>query len=192
LTLRTLVAHPLERSCPDHVRPAQLGGQGRAVGLFYCTPLSLEIQVVVERHLSQLEFGMALCNASGAEFASSVSRDVVAPPAVEPGKYVLEIALPTLKLGTQSYYLDLGLRSDRGVEDHIVQAIHFDAQRRIRRDPDPPPQGTRGTGTLFLNEKAAAAARAALGHGRGTEIAPTNEARPGGGPGPPESRPRIH
>ena len=45
---------------------------------------------------------------------------------MEPGEYVLEIALPTLKLGTQSYYLDLGLRSDRGVEDHIVQAIHFE------------------------------------------------------------------
>ncbi len=81
---------------------------------------------MVERHLTQLELGMALCNACGAEFASSVSRDVVAPPAVEPGEYVLEIALPTLKLGTQSYYLDLGLRSDRGVEDHIVQAIPFE------------------------------------------------------------------
>ena len=126
MTLRTLVAHPLERSCPDHVRPAQLGGQGRAVGLFYCTPLSLEIQVVVERHLSQLEFGMALCNASGAEFASPLSRDVMAPSALEPGEYVFELALPTLKLSTGSYYLDLGVRSDRGMEDHIVQAIHFE------------------------------------------------------------------
>jgi len=96
------------------------------VGLFYCTPLSLEIQVVVERHLSQLEFGMALCNASGAEFASSVSRDVMAPLAIEPGEYVFELALPTLKLNTGSYYLDLGLLSDRGVEDHILQAIHFE------------------------------------------------------------------
>ncbi len=34
--------------------------------------------------------------------------------------------MPTLKLSTGSYYLDLGLRSDRGMEDHIVQAIHFE------------------------------------------------------------------
>ena len=51
---------------------------------------------------------------------------LMAPSALEPGEYVFEIALPTLKLSTGSYYLDLGLRSDRGVEDHIVQAIHFE------------------------------------------------------------------
>ena len=123
----------------DTRRPPYVNGRARIIStrlnsedragpwaISYGTPLSLEIQVVVERHLSQLEFGMALCNASGAEFASPVSRDVVAPPAVEPGEYVLEIALPTLKLSTGSYYLDLGLRSDRGMEDHIVQAIHFE------------------------------------------------------------------
>src|SRR5271157_759735 len=32
----------------------------------YGTPLSLEVQVVVERPIPQLEFGLALCNASGA------------------------------------------------------------------------------------------------------------------------------
>ena len=123
----------------DTRRPPSLNGRARIISarlnsedragpwaISYGTPLSLEVQVVVERHLTQLEFGMALCNASGAEFASPVSRDVVAPPAVEPGEYVLEIALPTLKLSTGSYYLDVGLRSDRGMEDHIVQAIHFE------------------------------------------------------------------
>ncbi|HKM56753.1 MAG TPA: Wzt carbohydrate-binding domain-containing protein [Isosphaeraceae bacterium] len=89
-------------------------------------PLSLEIQVVVERPIRQLEFGIALCNSSGAEFASPTSRDVTAPVVLDPGEYVFDISLPTLKLSTGSYYLDLGIRSDRGMEDHIVQAIHFE------------------------------------------------------------------
>ena len=77
MTLRTLVAHPLERRV--RIISARLNSEDRAGpwAIFHGTPLSLEIQVVVERHLTQLEFGMALCNASGAEFASSVSRDVV-------------------------------------------------------------------------------------------------------------------
>jgi lipopolysaccharide transport system ATP-binding protein len=110
------------------ITSARLNSEDRAGpwAISYGTPLSLEVQAVVERPVSQLEFGMALCNASGAEFASPMSRDVMAPAVLEPGEYVFEIALPTLKLNTGSYYLDLGLRSDRGVEDHIVQAIHFE------------------------------------------------------------------
>ena len=120
-------------------RPPGLNGRARIISarlnsedkagpwaISYGTPLSLEVQVVVERPISQLEFGIALCNASGAEFASPMSRDVMAPAALEPGEYVFELALPTLKLSTGSYYLDLGVRSDRGMEDHIVQAIHFE------------------------------------------------------------------
>jgi len=120
-------------------RPPHLNGRARIISarlnsedragpwaISYGTSLSLEIQVVVERPIPQLEFGIALCNASGAEFASPMSRDVVAPSTVEPGEYLFEIALPTLKLSTGSYYLDLGVRSDRGMEDHIVQAIHFE------------------------------------------------------------------
>lgn len=123
----------------DIRRPPNMNGRARIISarlnsedkagpwaISYGTPLSLEIQVVVERPLSQLEFGMALCNASGAEFASPVSRDVMPPAVLEPGEYSFEIALPTLKLSTGSYYLDLGIRSDRGMEDHIVQAIHFE------------------------------------------------------------------
>lgn len=123
----------------DIRRPPNMNGRARIISarlnsedkagpwaISYGTPLSLEIQVMVERPLSQLEFGMALCNASGAEFASPVSRDVMPPAVLEPGEYSFEIALPTLKLSTGSYYLDLGIRSDRGMEDHIVQAIHFE------------------------------------------------------------------
>jgi len=107
---------------------ARLNSEDRAGprAISYGTPLSLEVQVVVERPLPQLEFGMALCNASGAEFSSPLSRDVVAPSTVEPGEYLCEFAFQTLKLATGSYYLDLGVRSDREMEDHILQAIHFE------------------------------------------------------------------
>jgi len=92
----------------------------------YGTPVSLELQFVVKRPVPLFEFGIALCSASCAEFGSSLSRDVVAPSTVEPGEYLCEIAFPTLKLCTGSYYFDLGIRSDRGMEDYLLQAIHFE------------------------------------------------------------------
>ena len=123
----------------DYRRPSFLTGRARILAarldsedkagpwaISYGTPLSLEVHVVVERTIPELEFGIALCSASGTEFASPMSRDVMAPFALEPGEYVFEMAFPTLKLNTGSYNLDLGLRSDRGVEDHILQAIHFE------------------------------------------------------------------
>ncbi len=92
----------------------------------YGSYLSLEVHAEVYRPIPECEFGIALCNSSGAEFASPMSRDVMAPAALEPGEYVIELALPTLKLNTGTYFLDLGLRSDRGMEDHILQVIHFE------------------------------------------------------------------
>jgi lipopolysaccharide transport system ATP-binding protein len=92
----------------------------------YGTPLSMQVRISVLRPTPQLDFGMALCNATGAEFASSMGQDAIPQSAMDPGDYLLEIALPTLKLSIGRYCLDVGLRSDRGMEDHIVQAIHFD------------------------------------------------------------------
>jgi hypothetical protein len=55
-----------------------------------------------------------------------MSRDVEPPAGLEPGEYIIKIALPALKLNTGSYNVDLGLRSDRGMEDHVLQAIQFE------------------------------------------------------------------
>jgi lipopolysaccharide transport system ATP-binding protein len=120
-------------------RPAPLNGRARIVSarlvseeragawsIPYGSFLALEVEAVVYREIPEIEFGIALCNASGAEFASPMSRDVEAPAALEPGQYIINLSLPTLKLSTGSYNLDLGLRSDRGMEDHILQAIQFE------------------------------------------------------------------
>jgi lipopolysaccharide transport system ATP-binding protein len=92
----------------------------------YGSFLALEVEAVVYRAIPEIEFGISLCNASGAEFASPMSRDVEAPAALEPGEYIIKIALPALKLNTGIYNVDLGLRSDRGMEDHVLQAIQFE------------------------------------------------------------------
>jgi hypothetical protein len=34
--------------------------------------------------------------------------------------------LPTLKLTPGRYYLEFSLRSDRGVEDHVTEAVFFE------------------------------------------------------------------
>jgi lipopolysaccharide transport system ATP-binding protein len=90
------------------------------------TTLSLEVRIDVLRPLQRLEFGLALCDATGDEFATSMSHDALPLSAIESGEYVLEVALPSLRLSTGSYYLNLGLLSDRGMEDHLVQAIRLE------------------------------------------------------------------
>jgi lipopolysaccharide transport system ATP-binding protein len=88
--------------------------------------ISLEITAIVTRPLSSLEFGLALMNSMGLEVASPMSSDVGPRLSVSPGEYTFVIALPTLKLTPGRYYLEFGLRSDRGMEDHVTEAVFFE------------------------------------------------------------------
>jgi hypothetical protein len=92
----------------------------------YGSRVSLEVTLSVHRSLSSLEFGMALCNSMGVEVASPLSSDVAPRMTVEPGEYTIVVGLPTLKLTPGRYQLDFGLRSDRGTEDHVIDAAFFE------------------------------------------------------------------
>jgi hypothetical protein len=92
----------------------------------YGTPIEMEIVVAAERPMSDLELGLALCIATGYEAASSLSIDAMDSRPIEPGRYVYRVKLPSLRLAPGSYYFGLGLRSERGMEDYIPVAVHFD------------------------------------------------------------------
>ena len=88
--------------------------------------LVLELEVVVNQPIPRLEFGMAVCTNMGNEFASVMGSDSQTPEAIENGKYIFKITLPNLTFNQGRYMLDLGLRSDRGMEDYIREALHFE------------------------------------------------------------------
>lgn len=92
----------------------------------YAKPIELTIQLAVERRLDSLELGLALCAGSGVEIASSLSIDSAMAPTVETGCYEYQVKLPSLKLAPGNYAFGFGLRSERGMEDHVPIAVHFD------------------------------------------------------------------
>ena len=55
-----------------------------------------------------------------------MSSDVGPRLSMSPGEYTFVIGLPTLKLTPGRYYLEFGLRSDRGMEDHVTEAVFFE------------------------------------------------------------------
>ena len=55
-----------------------------------------------------------------------MSSDVGPRLSVSPGEYTFWVRLPTLKLAPGRFYLEFGLRSDRGMEDHVIEAVFFE------------------------------------------------------------------
>ncbi len=96
------------------------------------SPIQLQFRIVVDRAVNDLEFGIALCNAAGTEIASPISSDAVKLPRIEAGEYALDFQLEDLTLCTGLYILDLGIRSDRGMEDHIKEALEIEVEPTIR------------------------------------------------------------
>jgi lipopolysaccharide transport system ATP-binding protein len=92
------------------------------------SPIRFEFRVKIERPIPTLEFGIALCNATGTEIASPMSSDSRKLSIVDTGEYSVTFSLPNLTLCTGTYILDLGIRSDRGLEDYIREAIQIEVE----------------------------------------------------------------
>jgi hypothetical protein len=88
--------------------------------------VALEVTFSVQRSLASLEFGLALCNSMGVEVVSLLSSDAAPKPNLDTGEYTIDVTLTTLKLTPGRYQLDFGLRSDRGDEDHVIEAVFFE------------------------------------------------------------------
>jgi lipopolysaccharide transport system ATP-binding protein len=94
--------------------------------LSFGRPLEVEVGLLVHRRLADIVIGAPLLNSSGTEFASPVSSDSGPKLTLEPGQYTIRFSFPTLRLITGRYGFDLGIRSDRGMEDHLVEAGFFE------------------------------------------------------------------
>ena len=90
--------------------------------------IHLKIGIEVLRPLRDLELGLALNTGTGFELASSLSIDAIEASTVDPGTYTFEVAFPTLTLAPGRYYFGLGLRTDRGMEDHLSEALYFEVR----------------------------------------------------------------
>jgi lipopolysaccharide transport system ATP-binding protein len=128
-------------SCDLSDRPRQLSPRGQAVcrrcrllqvgagsawTLDYGMAFELEVVVDVKERLPCLELALALCTYTGFEVASPVSADAMPPQSLQPGHYSFTLRLPGLRLAPGRYYVGMGLRSHRGLEDYMPDAVHFE------------------------------------------------------------------
>jgi lipopolysaccharide transport system ATP-binding protein len=92
----------------------------------YGGEISLKISVQVKKALDYLELGLALCTATGFEIASSLSCDSLPLTPTASGQYVARVSFPSMILAPGQYFFGLGLRSERGMEDYLAEAVWFE------------------------------------------------------------------
>ena len=88
--------------------------------------LSFRVLVKVEQAASALELGIGLFSATNFEIASSVSSDALPCQSAQPGYYTFGVTYEDLRLAPGRYRLGLGIRSGRGFEDYLPDAIFVD------------------------------------------------------------------
>lgn len=87
--------------------------------------LSLTLKIEVRRPASDLEFGVAVHTAQGYEICSTLSSWGPELGSFSPGVHELTVRFPALDLTPGGYQLSLGIRSSRGMEDHVTEALDF-------------------------------------------------------------------
>jgi lipopolysaccharide transport system ATP-binding protein len=89
-------------------------------------PQALKIQVEAKHSINKIELGIGLFSARGFEVASWSSSYAQSLLSLKAGSNMIQINFNELKLLPGRYYLGLGLRSERGFEDYISEAVWFE------------------------------------------------------------------
>ena len=90
------------------------------------TDIELGIGVKVSGQLPMLELGIALKTLTGFEIASSLSSSVLPVMSFKTGEYYFRTHFCDLTLTPGIYRFGLGLRSDKGFEDHLPDAFELE------------------------------------------------------------------
>jgi len=92
----------------------------------FASPLRLRFTIDVITPLPSFEIGLGLFNLQGLEIVSTLSSWQGELGPVTPGRYVATIDYGTLELAPGSYRFGLGIKSDRGLEDYLPEAIEIE------------------------------------------------------------------
>jgi lipopolysaccharide transport system ATP-binding protein len=100
------------------------GGQGWI--LPFGKRLAFDVQVEASSAFGDIELGIGLFSTRGIEVASWTSRcsETILP--LKHGPNTMRVEYPDLVLLPGHYHLGIGLRSDRGMEDYVLEAIRFE------------------------------------------------------------------
>ena len=87
--------------------------------------LELCLDMEVHCSLEFAELGIGLFSASGTEIASMLSSHSLPPAPLQPGRFRFTARYRSLQIMPGSYFLGIGIRSDRGLEDYLPRSVHF-------------------------------------------------------------------
>lgn len=121
----------------DRSRPAGATGKARLVGVLpsndrqgwsfaFGQGLSFDVQLEARQPLENVELGIGLFSARGFEVASWTSTYSGVTLPAKPGLNTIRVNYQDLSLLPGQYWLDIGLRSDRGSEDYVPEAVLFE------------------------------------------------------------------
>jgi lipopolysaccharide transport system ATP-binding protein len=114
-------------------------------------PQALKLQVEAKQAIDKVELGIGLFSARGFEVASWSSSYARSLLTLKAGLNTVQIHLNNLKLLPGRYYLGLGLRSERGFEDYIAEAVWFEV---VISDESAQANAHTMLGTFVLNAEA--------------------------------------
>jgi lipopolysaccharide transport system ATP-binding protein len=89
-------------------------------------PLALEVQMEARQSIEKIELGIGLFTARGFEVASWTSRCSNSLLSLKAGLNTVLVSYTGLKLLPGQYYFGIGVRSDRGLEDYVAEAVWFE------------------------------------------------------------------
>ena len=92
----------------------------------FASPLRLRLTAEALEPLAGLELGIGLFSLQGQEIISTLSTWHGDFGPIVPGKYALSIDYGVLELVPGYYRLGIGLKSSRGMEDYLPEAIEFE------------------------------------------------------------------
>jgi len=104
------------------VAPRQLGPWRVQFG----DAFRLELRVKVLKRMEFFEIGLSVFSLYGFEICSSLSSWTERLGPTDPGEYLVTINYPAVALVPSVYHLSFGLRSERGLEDHLTEAIDLE------------------------------------------------------------------
>jgi lipopolysaccharide transport system ATP-binding protein len=128
---------PREVDLSNKTRPDRVNGNARLVsgipsdaGNSWSIPFghrfSLDLSIETKPSVTEVEVLIGIFSTTGFEVASWTTKCSNTRLVVSPGTHTLRIEFPDLRLLPGHYFLGINLRSSRGLEDAIREAVQFE------------------------------------------------------------------
>jgi lipopolysaccharide transport system ATP-binding protein len=103
-------------------------GSQASRGFFYPygEKIRFSVIIILDKEVQAFELGIACLTRTRFEIASSLSRGQLPFRNLQKGIYEIQVSYEDLKLTPGVYLFDLGIKSNRGIEDRIVDAFEIE------------------------------------------------------------------